>query len=59
MLWFSAKKSTHFHQRNAETSTLLGVSFPETIPFELRAMARMMAAMFCMSRVPISSEALW
>jgi hypothetical protein len=44
---------------NVDVSTRVGVSLPATIPLELSAMARMMAVILNMSKVPISSLALW
>ena len=47
------------HYLNVEVSTLVGVSFPSTIPFALNAIARMMAVILFISNVSISSLALW
>ena len=52
-------KVVYFAYRKVLVSTLVGVSFPATIPLALKAIARMMADMLSMSNVPISSLALW
>ena len=47
-----------FFYFNCVVSTLEGVSFPLIIVAELNAMAFIMAAIFLISNVPISSDAL-